>query len=104
MLKCILVVIHIMVVVVRICEEVGISAEGEGRAYVGTWKEDVGRIPDFEHFITLILKGSTGFVAKVCIGISVAQDLYRIANPNRAMVGSDDQVHIFFGEVTENLQ
>ena len=90
MLERVLIVRHVVVVVVGICQEGVARSENVRRGEVGRRQLRIVRILDNKHFLRLAVKILAEFVAQVGVGIAVADYLYGLRSPDTSVVCSDD--------------
>ena len=103
MLEGVLVIAHIIVVIVRVGEEIVILSKDISRADV--WRRQKGslRCFDFIHLLLVVTEVLAQFVAQIGVGVLVANHLYRIVHPDAAMVSSDDYLGVSLGYLLEEF-
>ena len=104
MLERILVVVHVVIVIVGIREEIIPNRKYVRRAHVLARQENGFRLAHhiyvarvFEAQIFAVL------VAQVSVGVAVAHNLVRALAANGTVVGSDDELALFLGNLLHHL-
>ena len=98
------IVTHIIVVVVRVGEEVALAGEDEGRAEVGLRQENLLGVFHLKDFLWVVFQVLAVFVAQVGVHLAVAQNLDRLFDVGGAVVGGDDHIATLLGDEAHHVE
>src|SRR5436190_9663035 len=104
MLKRVFVKAHVIIIVIRICEELILDSKNITRRHVVLWKEKpfgFGNGHDLVAFVSQVL---ALLVAKVGVHILVADDLEWLLDPDRSVVGGDNHARFAIRYFFQYLQ
>ena len=98
------VVLHIVVVIVGIGEEVFVHRKDIGTRDIGRRESEFTGIAYFEHLLGVVTQVLATLIAEVGIGVAIAYHLDGIVDTDSAMVGGDYHFVTQFGEATEDVE
>ena len=104
MLESVPVIIHIIVVVIGIGEEIVVPAEDIIGTDIDLGKESIRRILDLEHFVAVQISVPSRFCTAGWYSCSCRQGPYRVLDADRAMIGGDDHVDILLRQVPDDIK
>ena len=103
-LERVFVISHIIVVVVGVCKEIVVCGENVSRADIGR-RQSIA----FGRFYLVRLFGVVAerfshFIAEVCIGVFVADNLDGVVDVYGSVVGGENDFEIFLGDFAEKVE
>ena len=104
MLEGVAVVTDVIVVVVRVGEEVALASEDVGRTQVSLRQEDLLGVFHLEDLLRVVFQVLAIFVTQVGIHLAVAQDADGLFNIGGAVVGGDDHITTFLGDEAHHVE
>lgn len=87
MLEGAIIILHIIIIVVGIGEEIASGRENVGRRHVGSRKPEPCRILHLIDLLGIIGEILANLVAEISVGVLIAHDLHRIVDTDSAVVG-----------------
>ena len=97
------VILDVIIVVVRIGEEVFVCSEDERRREVWGGETEPGGLQNLVDLSRVVVKIFTDFVAEVGVCVSVADDLNWVFDPDSTVIGGQDDSVTEQGELSENF-
>ena len=104
MLECILVIRNIIIVVVRIGEEVIVHRKNVFTAQVGRGQAHFFRVTYFQYLLRVVIQILTDFITEICIRVPVTDHFDRVVDTNGPVVGGHNYFITFVGDTFEQLQ
>lgn len=95
MLKCIAVIVHIIIVIIRIAKETVFFSKNERRVYRGHRQSRISGVTESQYFFLFIVQVAAMFVPQVGSGLLVTNNLIGRFYPDAAMVCSQYHPDIF---------
>lgn len=97
MLKGFIIKINKMVVVIGVNKITVAFGKGKAGAYMQFWQHNIMRVTHMENLFGIKVKVFTLLVTQIGIGVTVADDLAGVFNPDGAVVGCDNYPYLFLG-------
>ncbi len=104
MLEGVAIVTDVIVVVVRVGEEVALASEDVGRAQVHLRQENLLWVFHLEDFFRVVFQVLAVLVAQVGVHLTVAQNADGFFDIGRAVVGGDDHVAALFRDEAHHVE
>ena len=103
-LEGVLIVLDIMIVVVRICEEIVGSGEDIRGKYIQTRQEYVLRLAYCKDFFLIIVQQASHLIPEVHRSLLGCLYLYSFVHSYGTVVGSNEYIHVFIAQKLQYLQ
>ena len=104
MLECILIVRNVVIIIIRIGEEIIIHRKYILAAQVRGGQSDLVRIADFEHFLRIVIQVLADLIAEIGVRILIAYHLQGVIHTYRPVIGRNDNPVAFPGYTLEEFQ
>ena len=104
MLECACVILHVIVIIVGIGEEILIAGVDECARQVGCRKTELLGIVHLIYLLWIIIQIFTYLITQVGVGVAVAHHLYRIVHTDSAVVGGDNHLESQLSHTPEDVE
>ena len=104
MLECVFIIVYVIIVIIRISEEIVCTGKDITCADISFGQEYLFRITCLKDFFRIIFQALAIFISQIGIDFPIAQNLHRILHPYRTMVGGNDDIAFFLCDIFPDIE